>query len=129
MRSIRRRYNCIRIFRYFTLSKIYFSFNNKDATIRIWDAHTGIQLKVIESHTDLVRTLQFNSRVIVSGSYDSHIKVFDFQSGKLIVELNGGHTSKVFKIQFDNTQIVSCSQDQKVIIWNFAHDVDESYFV
>lgn len=107
MYPIRRKHNRLWIIRYnhqYSYSYI------KDETIRIWDAHTGIQLRLIHAHSDLVRTLQFNSKIIISGSYDSSIRVWDFVTGTLILDLKG-HTSRVFKIMFDETKIVSCSQD------------------
>ena len=86
-------------------------------------------LHTLLGHTDLVRTLQFNHHLIVTGSYDSTIKVWDRSAGQLLLDLNsGGHTSRIFKLQFNDTAIVSCSQDSRIIVWDFSAGVDTRFF-
>ncbi|KAH8930057.1 WD40 repeat-like protein [Atractiella rhizophila] len=78
-------------------------------------------------HTDLVRTLQFDDRWIVSGSYDETIKIWDRKTRKLLVNIVHAHAHRIFRIQYDITKIVSCSQDQKIYIWDFGHNADVSF--
>lgn len=91
---------------------------NLDQTIRVWSVHTGACLSVLTGHTDLVRTIHFNSQYIVSGSYDQSIKVWDLHSGTLVLDLPHAHNGRVFKVALSVTRIVSCSQD-KVHIFLF----------
>jgi WD40 repeat protein len=94
----------------------------------------GICLKVLEGHSDLVRTLQFNNDYLVSGSYDKvlidllqSVLIWCMKTGEILHKLQK-HTNRVFKLHFKDTKIVSCSQDQSIIIWDFAQDVNPRYF-
>jgi WD40 repeat protein len=105
-----------------------------DKSIRIWDLSQGICLKVLEGHSDLVRTLQFNNDYLVSGSYDKvlidllqSVLIWCMKTGEILHKLQK-HTNRVFKLHFKDTKIVSCSQDQSIIIWDFAQDVNPRYF-
>ena len=39
-----------------------------DETIRVWNVHTGEELRKLCGHKDLVRTVQFDHKFIVSGN-------------------------------------------------------------
>ncbi|KAI8926825.1 WD40-repeat-containing domain protein [Entophlyctis helioformis] len=65
---------------------------------------------------------------IVSGSYDTTIKIWDATTGAQLLEFAGVHDSRVYKLQFSQTKIVSCSQDMKIIVWDFAHGLDARLF-
>ncbi len=70
-----------------------------------------------------------NHHMIVTGSYDATIKVWDKATGALLLDLNnGGHTSRIFKLQFSDTAIVSCSQDSRIIVWDFSTGIDTRFF-
>lgn len=86
-----------------------------------------------------------NEEWVVSGSYDSVVKIWNRKTGAFIGELTGGHTGRVFGIGFDCTKIVSVGGDQvrdcshtttthgtqafpqRICLWDFAHDVDTSF--
>ncbi|KAF5373847.1 hypothetical protein D9758_000963 [Tetrapyrgos nigripes] len=78
-------------------------------------------------HSDLVRSVAFGEDFVLSGSYDSSIKVWDRKTGALVADLTGGHTGRIFSVGFDCTKIVSCSEDQRICIWDFAHGIDTSF--
>jgi WD40 repeat protein len=101
--------------------------NNVDCTIKLWDLETGNLLNSITGHTDLVRTLQFNPKFIVSGGYDEHVNLWDTNSAKLIHSFHM-HRQRVYKVEFNDTMIVSCSQDQNIVIYDFSAGVDTSFF-
>ncbi|KAI1791707.1 WD40 repeat-like protein [Ganoderma leucocontextum] len=79
------------------------------------------------AHEDLVRSVALNSDLVVSGSYDFTVKVWDRTTGALVADLAGGHTGRIFCIGFDCTKIVSCGEDQRVCIWDFSHGIDTSF--
>ncbi|RPD71514.1 WD40 repeat-like protein [Lentinus tigrinus ALCF2SS1-7] len=79
------------------------------------------------AHEDLVRSVALNSEVVVSGSYDFTVKVWDRQTGALIADLAGGHTGRIFCVGFDCTKIVSCGEDQRICIWDFSHGIETSF--
>eukprot|EP00052_Salpingoeca_macrocollata_P003508 m.36311 g.36311 ORF g.36311 m.36311 type:complete len:198 (+) comp13401_c0_seq1:1668-2261(+) len=76
-------------------------------------------------HEELVRCVRFNENFIVSGSYDTTVRVWDFKSGFLLHTLRG-HTNRVFRVQFDAYKIVSSSQDDRIMIWNFHRPDQQS---
>jgi WD40 repeat protein len=63
---------------------------SSDQSIKVWDALTGECLHTLVGHTDLVRTLQLDSKskTIVSGSYDGSLKIWRLEDGKLLRTLN-----------------------------------------
>lgn len=64
------------------------------------------------AHTDLVRSVRMNEEWVVSGSYDSAVKIWSRKTGAFIGNLTGGHTGRVFGIGFDHTKVVSVGEDQ-----------------
>lgn len=48
--------------------------------LKVWSVHTGDRLLTLKSHSDGVTCLQFNDEVIVSGSYDKSVKLWDFSA-------------------------------------------------
>jgi WD40 repeat protein len=57
---------------------------------------------------------------IVSGSYDSTIRIWDAQTGEEVIEPFTGHTSIIQSVAFspDGTRIVSGSYDRTIRIWD-----------
>lgn len=53
-----------------------------------------------------------NGEWVVSGSYDSTVKVWNRKTGAFVGDLAGGHIGRVFGIGFDCTKIVSVGEDQ-----------------
>lgn len=64
------------------------------------------------AHTGLVRSVCMNEEWVVSGSYDSIVKIWNRKTGAFISDLTGGHTGRVFGIGFDCTKVVSVGEDQ-----------------
>ncbi|KAH9005012.1 WD40 repeat-like protein [Lactarius hatsudake] len=65
------------------------------------------------AHGDLVRNVALSADFVVSGSYDSSVKVWDRKAGHLVADLvGGGHTGRIFSVGFDCTKVVSCGEDQ-----------------
>lgn len=79
------------------------------------------------AHTQLVRSVALGEDLVVSGSYDLTIKVWDRKSGSLVVDLAGAHAGRIFCVAFDCTKIISCGEDQKICIWDFSHGIDTSF--
>ena len=64
------------------------------------------------AHTGLVRSVCMNEEWVVSGSYDSVVKIWNRKTGAFIGDLMGGHTGRIFGIGFDYTKVVSVGEDQ-----------------
>ncbi|KAI8340413.1 WD40-repeat-containing domain protein [Blakeslea trispora] len=78
------------------------------------------QLKVLSGHTDGVMCVQFcdASNVLMTGSYDKSVRIWNLETGELIRTLNG-HTRCVRALQFDEAKLVTGSMDHTLKIWNW----------
>ena len=89
-------------------------------SVRLWDALTGIQLKVLSGHTSAVESVAFFNygSQILSGSEDSTVRVWDVLTGGQIRRFDG-HTGPVRSVALsrDDSRIVSASDDGTVRVW------------
>ena len=55
-----------------------------DKSVRVWDASTGDELKVLKGHRDFVTSVAFSpdGKQIVSGAEDFSVRVWDASAGK-----------------------------------------------
>ena len=74
---------------------------------------------MLKGHTDWVRTFQFDSKRVVSGSYDKTIRVWDMKSGACSRVLTG-HTDAVNALQYDveGVALLSGSSDRSLRYWD-----------
>ena len=88
--------------------------------ITILDRTTGSQVAIFSGHTDWVYCLTFSldGTLLVSGSYDKTVKLWDVQTGGVINTFHG-HTDEVLSvfISADLTMIASGSEDNKICLW------------
>lgn len=75
-------------------------------------------MKIFRGHTDGLTCLQFDGSILVTGSYDATIKIWDIESGEEIRTLRG-HNSGIRCLQFDDTKLISGSMDTSVRIWDW----------
>ncbi|KAJ2080254.1 SCF ubiquitin ligase complex subunit cdc4 [Coemansia sp. RSA 988] len=77
-------------------------------------------LRALEGHGDSVRAVAGHGNIVVSGSYDCTIRVWDVTTGRCLHQLEG-HTSKVYTIVLDPDQhaIFSGSMDGMIRVWNW----------
>ena len=80
--------------------------------------HGRCDLKIFRGHLNGVMCLQFDDSVLITGSYDATIKVWDIATGEEIRTLEG-HTSGVRCLQFDDSKLISGSIDATVKIWDW----------
>ena len=80
-----------------------------------------IHVKVLEGHRGPISSLCASSHTIVSGGWDSTIKVWDLYSGRLLRSLSG-HKNIVANVGFDEeaNAIASISEDLTMKIWNLT---------
>ncbi|TFY74686.1 hypothetical protein EWM64_g9326, partial [Hericium alpestre] len=74
---------------------------------------------LLEGHDHAVRALAARGRTLVSGSYDSTVRVWDIVTGKCKWVLVG-HTQKVYSVVLDSTRHQACSgsMDGTVRVWD-----------
>jgi F-box/WD-40 domain protein MET30 len=75
------------------------------------------KMKELHGHTNGVMCLQFDDNILVSGSYDSTIKIWDIETGQELRTL-AGHSLGVRCLQFDKTKLVSGSLDGTLKVWD-----------
>ncbi|KAK9432941.1 quinon protein alcohol dehydrogenase-like superfamily [Lipomyces doorenjongii] len=76
------------------------------------------KLKVFNGHTDGIMCLQFDHSVLITGSYDTTVRVWDIETGKLLRILSG-HVRGVRALMFDDSKLVTGSMDRTIRIWNY----------
>ncbi len=67
-----------------------------DKALRVWDAATGVCLRVLQGHTGYVRCLARGSR-LVSGCFDATLRVWDADEGVCLQVLHG-HACAVYSL-------------------------------
>ncbi|KAK6335313.1 hypothetical protein TWF718_010744 [Orbilia javanica] len=102
---------------------------SRDRTIRVWDIATGQCLRIIGAshdtrpgpnglgyHKGSILCLQFDDRILVTGSSDHTCIVYSFPDFEPVLSLPG-HRMGVLDVCFDEFHIVSCSKDTTICIW------------
>lgn len=74
--------------------------------------------KVFKGHANGVMCVQFDDNVLISGSYDATVKVWDVNTGEELRTLTG-HTSGIRCLQFDESKLMTGSLDNTLRLWNW----------
>ena len=86
-----------------------------------FDGITGTQTAVLSGHRDSVYCLTFSldGSLLVSGSFDKTVKLWDVQTGGTINTFHD-HTSHIYSVSLsiDCTMIASGSADKTIHLWN-----------
>lgn len=78
-------------------------------------------IRVMTGHTHSVRAISAHGDTLVSGSYDSSVRVWRISTGESLHVLHG-HTQKVYSVVLDHerNRCISGSMDSLVKIWDLA---------
>jgi len=78
-------------------------------------------IRVLTGHTHSVRAISAYGDTLVSGSYDSTVRVWRISTGELLHVLRG-HSQKVYSVVLDHkrNRCISGSMDSLVKIWDLA---------
>lgn len=71
-----------------------------------------------KGHTDGVTCLQFNNDIMITGSYDTTLKIWNCHTGELIRTLKG-HDKGVRSLLFDDQKLITGGLDSTIKIWNY----------
>ena len=75
------------------------------------------RVKVLEGHTNSVWSVAIKDNLIISGSTDKTIKIWDIDSGICIKTLEG-HNGSVYSVAIKDNLIISGSYDKRIKIWD-----------
>lgn len=99
-----------------------------DRLVMLWDtrASNSNPSHAIEAHESEVNCLAFNpynEYLLLTGSADSSLALWDLRDLKTKLHTFSGHRDQVFQVEwspFAETVFSSCSQDRRVHVWNIA---------
>jgi F-box/WD-40 domain protein MET30 len=74
--------------------------------------------KIFKGHTNGVMCLQFDENILITGSYDTTVKVWDINTGEELRTLSG-HTSGIRCLQFDDRKLMTGSLDHTLKLWDW----------
>ena len=110
---------------------------SRDSNLRVWklprpedktffqagppqdDSECPYFLRVLTGHHHSVRAIAAHADTLVSGSYDSTVRVWKISTGETVHRLQG-HTQKVYSIVLDHkrNRCISGSMDNLVKVWS-----------
>jgi len=101
----------------------YLASASTDSTIRIWDAVTGNELRVLQGHGGAVRSVVFsaNGQMLASGGVDGKVKLWEASSGRELASLDG-HKGRINIVVFsrDGRWLASGGIDNTIRLWDVA---------
>ncbi|KAG0754240.1 hypothetical protein G6F57_005465 [Rhizopus arrhizus] len=80
----------------------------------------------LRGHLDSVYCLQFHQDILVTGSRDQSIKLWDLKSKRCLKTLYG-HDGSVLCLRYTDAILVSGSSDRTVIVWDHHRPVQRLY--
>jgi WD40 repeat protein len=96
---------------------------SKDATLRLWDVHTGAQVRSFKGHEGWVIDVALSSdgRLALSAGDDKTVRLWDVASGGALHVLKG-HTAAARAVAFcpDGRRALSASEDGTAIVWDLG---------
>ncbi|EJT75072.1 hypothetical protein GGTG_08910 [Gaeumannomyces tritici R3-111a-1] len=110
---------------------------SRDSQLRVWrlpeagsrryiqtgppanDAECPYFLRILQGHSHSVRAISAHADTLVSGSYDSTVRVWRISTGEQLHVLHG-HSQKVYSVVLDHkrNRCISGSMDSLVRIWD-----------
>ncbi len=72
--------------------------------IKVWDVQQDKLLNTLKAHTDIIRCLACDNKLIASGADDNTIRLFEQDGGNYTLT---GHKGKIQCLQFDKNKLVS----------------------
>ena len=100
-------------------------------TVRVWDAATGQQLRVLQGHSDWIRIVAFSpdGRTLASGSFDGTVRLWDAATGQQLRALQG-HEGFISTVAFspDSRYLASSASDGTVQMWDASTGEKRSGF-
>ena len=92
--------------------------------IQLWDIAANsapVALPGLEGHTDMVCSIKASSNMVLSGSSDKTVRLWDLRTGKCVRTMEG-HTGTVYSVDMDGhcRTAVSGSEDNLIRLWDLG---------
>ncbi len=68
-------------------------------------------------HTGEIRGLKAHGNTVVSGSYDTQVRVWNSLTGECLKTLRG-HRGRVHSVEYDGVRIATSSEDRDIRVWD-----------
>ena len=89
-----------------------------DRTIKVWDTHRGTCLQTLRRHTKWVSCLDTTTNVLISGSWDANIHMWNNQ-GRVVGSIVGNHISNaIYTLKCEGSRIAAGGRDSQVRIYD-----------
>lgn len=102
-----------------------------DATVRVWDAANGRQLRLLRGHRDRVWGLAFSrdGRTIATGSLDRDVRLWNVETGA-VTRIMEGHDGGVGCVAFssDGKLLFTASADETARCWDVESGTERRIF-
>ncbi len=96
--------------------------SSDDNTARLWDAHTGKMLKVLEGHGDWLTDASFSpdGGRLATSSLDQTVRIWDTRTGKTVKTLDS-FTRTIETVVFspNGRYLLTASDDRTARVWNW----------
>ena len=93
---------------------------SRDNTIRVWNVADGTLRHTLEGHTAAVRSLASCSRLLLSGSDDGTIRMWDLQGGKSLGILGSQGAPVVLLAMIPGTLAVVAVSEYNFQLWDIS---------
>jgi len=92
-----------------------------DKTLGVWDVSTGSRIKRLKGHTSFVNAVGETKRgppLVVSGSDDCQVKVWDIRRRSSVITLNSIYQVTAVSFGEHEEQVISAGVDNEVKVWD-----------
>jgi WD40 repeat protein/serine/threonine protein kinase len=94
--------------------------SSADGTVRLWDAATGRETRVLRGHDKITYwALSPDGRGLASAGSDQTVRLWDVATGRQVHVLRG-HTAPILAVAFapDGRRLASASEDHTARVWD-----------
>ncbi|CAL8069933.1 unnamed protein product [Calicophoron daubneyi] len=75
--------------------------------------------QVLEGHSGSVLCLQYIGNLLISGSSDTTVRLWDLSTGRCL-NIICHHAEAVLHLRFRNNVLVTCSKDRSIAVWDMG---------
>ena len=93
-----------------------------DATVRLWDAATGRELKTLRGHPKIVRSVAFNpgGQRLASGGQEGEVRLWDVAAGRELHKLAAPGGNQVGAVAFSHDGKLLAAGFEAIHLWDAA---------